>query len=135
MDDPSSTRLPSQCPSCSGDLEITELRCRECSTEIRGHFAPTRLVNLPEPYASVLEMFLRVRGNVKDMERELGLSYPTVRSRLEEAFVAAGLGSEARESEVELRSQRLDIIGALERGEIPAAEAIEKVRQMRKIRR
>ena len=47
------------------------------------------MVNLPEPHASLLELFLRVRGNVKEMERELGLSYPTVRARLEAALGAA----------------------------------------------
>jgi hypothetical protein len=77
-------------------------------------------------------MFLRVRGNVKDMERELGLSYPTVRARLEEAFAAAGLGREVRAAEEEIRSQRLEIIGALERGETSAAEAAEKLRQIQK---
>lgn len=111
------------------------MRCRDCSTEIRGHFASTRLVALPEPYASVLEMFLRVRGNVKDMERELGLSYPTVRARLEEAFAAAGFGHEARAAEEDLRSKRQEVIGSLERGEISAGEAVEKLRQISKDRR
>jgi hypothetical protein len=89
---------------------------------------------MPEPHASLLEMFLRLRGNVKDMERELGLSYPTVRARLEEAFSAAGFSRGARTGD-DLRTQRLEIIGAVERGEIPASEAAEKLRRIQQDRR
>jgi hypothetical protein len=74
---------------------VTQLRCSNCGTEVNGAFALTRLATLREPHASLIEMFLRLRGNVKDMERELGLSYPTVRARLEEALVAAGFPKES----------------------------------------
>jgi hypothetical protein len=81
---------PAQCPVCQGDLLVTRLQCSACGTEVNGTFSLSRLATLPEPHASLLEMFLRVRGNMKEMERELGLSYPTVRARLEEALEAAG---------------------------------------------
>src|ERR671931_732084 len=80
---------PVHCPTCAGELVITRLQCPTCGTEVAGAFTLGRLAGLREPHASLLELFLRVRGNVKDMERELGLSYPTVRARLEEAFAAA----------------------------------------------
>ena len=80
---------PGQCPVCATELRVARLQCPACGTEVSGSFSRGRLVNLPEPHASLLELFLRVRGNVKDVERELGLSYPTVRARLEEAFAAA----------------------------------------------
>jgi hypothetical protein len=83
---------PSQCPVCKSKLLVTRLECSSCGTEVTGTFGLGRLATTPEPHASLLEMFLRVRGNVKEMERELGLSYPTVRARLEEAFEAAGYG-------------------------------------------
>ncbi len=83
---------PSQCPVCGNRLAVTRLECVSCSTDVTGAFALGRLATTPEPHASLLEMFLRVRGNVKEMERELGLSYPTVRARLDEAFEAAGYG-------------------------------------------
>jgi hypothetical protein len=93
-------------------------------------------VNLPEPHASLLELFLRVRGNAKEMERELGLSYPTVRARLEEAFTAAGLARAARAArepapESDLAQRRSDILDALERREITAAEAAAQLRALR----
>ena len=83
---------PSQCPVCNSKLLVTRLECSSCGTEVTGTFGLGRLATTPEPHASLLEMFLRVRGNVKEMERELGLSYPTVRARLDEAFEAAGYG-------------------------------------------
>ena len=84
--------LPSQCPMCKSMFLATRLECSSCGTEVTGAFGLGRLATTPEPHASLLEMFLRARGNVKEMERELGLSYPTVRARLEEAFEAAGYG-------------------------------------------
>jgi len=95
MEDEQTGNIPPQCPVCEGDLTVTQLRCTNCGTEVNGSFALGRLATLREPHASLLEMFLRVRGNVKDMERELGLSYPTVRARLEEAFTEAGFPKES----------------------------------------
>src|SRR5438105_14455673 len=86
---------PVHCPTCAGELVITRLQCPACGTEVAGTFTLGRLAGLREPHASLLELFLRVRGNVKEMERELGLSYPTVRARLEEAFEAAGFPRDA----------------------------------------
>lgn len=123
---------PERCPSCDGTLEVTRLRCVDCGTEVNGLFAGERLVNLPEPYASVLELFLRVRGNVKDMERTLGLSYPTIRSRLEEAFDAAGFGKQREGPSPAQR--RIEILGRVSRGELSAAAAAEQFRRTSKRR-
>ncbi|HEX6507459.1 MAG TPA: DUF2089 family protein [Chloroflexota bacterium] len=90
MEEQQSAILPSRCPVCRSDLVVTKLECISCGTEVTGTFGLGHLASLQEPYATLLEMFLRARGNVKEMERELGLSYPTVRARLEEAFEAAG---------------------------------------------
>ncbi len=93
------SNTPTQCPVCNGDLLVTRLECSACGTEVNGTFTLGHLANLREPHASLIEMFLRVRGNVKDMERELGLSYPTVRARLEEALEAAGFEKETTRSD------------------------------------
>ena len=132
---------PVSCPACGGDLLVTRLQCPNCRTEVSGTFShparagagarPTRLVNLSEPFASLLELFIRVRGNVKDVERELGLSYPTVRARLDEAFKAAQPFFEpaAPPAAGISAQQRAAILSALERGEITAAEATTRLRQ------
>lgn len=121
--------FPARCPVCHGDLHVTRLRCPSCLAEVGGDFPLNRLATLREPYASLIELFLRVRGNVKEMERELGLSYPTVRARLEEALQAAGFG---REAEPELGNRRSEILDSLERGEITASEAAQRLRELKR---
>jgi hypothetical protein len=125
--------LPTQCPSCRSDLAITRLTCPACGTEVTGSFSLSKLARLGEPHAALLELFLRVRGNVKEMERLLGLSYPTVRARLEEALAAAGLDREAAPAltEPELRQRRELVLDQLERGEIVAADAAARLRELR----
>ncbi|MGH2344359.1 MAG: DUF2089 domain-containing protein [Chloroflexota bacterium] len=127
--------LPTQCPSCTGPLAITRLTCPACGTEVGGAFSLGRLASLREPHASLLELFLRLRGNMKQMERTLGLSYPTVRARLEEALTAAGLD---REEEIvpltrpdpDLSERRAAILNGLEQGEIAPAEAAARLREL-----
>src|SRR5256714_10044843 len=124
---------PAHCPTCAGELVITRLQCPTCGTEVAGTFTLGRLAGLREPHASLLEIFLRVRGNVKEMERELGLSSPTVRARLEEALAAAGLDRAPQPvlDESELAAQRAAILDALERGEITATEAATRLREVK----
>ena len=124
--------LPTQCPSCGSTLAITRLTCFSCGTEVAGAFSLSRLASLREPHASLLELFLRVRGNVKDMERILGLSYPTVRARLEDALEAAGLDREEPPlSEAELTKRRATILADLEQERITPTEAATRLRELR----
>jgi len=127
--------LPIQCPSCTGPLAITRLTCPACGTEVGGGFSLSRLAGLREPHASVLELFLRARGNMKEMERTLGLSYPTVRARLEEALTAAGLDRDEplapmTRPELELPRRRAAILASLEHGEISPGEAADRLRDL-----
>ena len=80
------------CPVCSGELAVTRLRCGQCGTTIEGEFAVGRFGRLGKDQLVVLESFLRSRGNLRDMERELGISYPTVRARVEALVRALGFG-------------------------------------------
>lgn len=80
------------CPVCAHELAVTRLRCGECGTVIEGEFTVGRFGRLNHEQTQVLESFLRSRGNLRDMERELGISYPTVRSRVEAVVRALGFG-------------------------------------------
>jgi hypothetical protein len=80
------------CPVCASELAVTRLRCGECGTTIEGEFSVGRFGRLTREQTQVLESFLRSRGNLRDMERELGISYPTVRSRVEQLVQALGFG-------------------------------------------
>jgi hypothetical protein len=85
----------STCPVCSNELAVTRLHCRSCGTTLEGDFSVGRFGRLNRDQVLLLESFLRSRGNLRDMERELGISYPTVRSRVEALIRALGFGPRA----------------------------------------
>ena len=78
------------CPICSGELAVTRLHCRACGTTLEGDFNVGRFARLSREQFALLESFLRSRGNLKEMERELGISYPTVRARVDALLRALG---------------------------------------------
>jgi hypothetical protein len=82
----------STCPVCSGELAVTRLRCTSCGTTLEGEFSVGRFARLSRDQMALLESFLRSRGNLRDIEREMGISYPTVRSRVEALVRALGFG-------------------------------------------
>jgi len=131
MEEQTSSHMPAHCPVCEAGLIVTRLQCPQCGTEVTGNFTLSRLASVREPHASLLELFLRVRGNLKEMERELGLSYPTVRARVEEAMEAVGLGRAGQRSSDEEAERRKVILDELENGEITAADASARLRELR----
>lgn len=128
--------MPTQCPSCTAALVVSRLQCPACGTEVTGLFRPGRLINLPEPHASLLELFLRVRGNVKEMERALGLSYPTVRARLEKAILATGLdGDDGATAKADRGAEeRSAILEELSQGVIDGRTAAARLRELQQRR-
>jgi hypothetical protein len=111
------------CPVCSGELTITRLHCRSCGTALEGEFGVGRFGRLNRDQMSLLESFLRARGNLKEMERELGISYPTVRGRVDALVRALGLGEGDADVEVEPFDENEVDHSVLEGGEAdPGAE-------------
>ena len=82
----------STCPVCEGRLQVTRLHCNTCGTTIEGEFNVGRFAHLGREQMSLLESFLRSRGNLRELERELGISYPTVRGRVEQMLRTLGFG-------------------------------------------
>ena len=78
--------MPASCPSCRSGLRVAALICTSCATRVEGSFTPCPVCRLGSEDRALLELFLRCRGNAKKIERTLGLSYPTVRLRLEELW-------------------------------------------------
>ena len=132
----------STCPVCEGELAITRLHCRSCGTSLEGEFGVGRYGRLSREQLSLLESFLRSRGNLKEMERELGISYPTVRGRVEALVRALGRadGDEAPEEPMgadapnptsdDDASERRAILDRLARREMSAEEAAEALRAL-----
>ena len=132
------------CPVCSGELAVTRLRCGTCGTTLEGEFSVGRFASLTREQTQVLESFLRSRGNLRDMERELGISYPTVRARVEALVRALGFGprdedpaataqeaaAAAVASAEELAAGRRAILERLANHELSAEEAAEAIRSL-----
>jgi hypothetical protein len=112
----------STCPVCEGELTISRLHCRSCGTALEGEFGVGRFGRLSKEQMSLLESFLRSRGNLKEMERELGISYPTVRGRVDALVRALGL-ADGVEDEAELDGSGVDQAGSAAAEEAEAAEA------------
>lgn len=112
------TKFINNCPICGKEMVITRIKCEDCGTEISGSFSlPTLFLNLSEDQIEFIKIFVKCRGNIKEVEKELGISYPTVRNKLNEVIIAMGY-------KVEEDGVREKILEDLERGEITVDEAV-----------
>ncbi|HAM43523.1 MAG TPA: hypothetical protein DCM67_00665 [Propionibacteriaceae bacterium] len=87
-------RAPADCPVCGGELITTRVGCRACGTELVGEFAHCDFCGLDERETEVLRVFLASRGNLREVEKHLGVSYPTARARFTELLAKLGLAGE-----------------------------------------
>ena len=129
----------STCPVCSQELAVTRLHCRSCGTTLEGDFSVGRFGRLSRDQLTLLESFLRSRGNLREMERELGISYPTVRSRVEALVRALGFGARGDDDAVDegplaaaqsAVDRRRAVLEQLARHEIGAEEAAAAIRAL-----
>ncbi len=121
-----------QCPTCGGELTITGLHCRSCHTRIESEYSTCRFCRLSQEDLDFIEIFVKNRGNIREMERELEISYPTVRSRLNDVIKELGYEVEVESAASdEMAAERRTILKQLNEGEISAAEATELINQLR----
>jgi hypothetical protein len=127
----------STCPVCSNELFVTRLHCASCGTTLEGDFSVGRFGRLNRDQVVLLESFLRSRGNLRDMERELGISYPTVRSRVEALVRALGFGPRSDDEPesppdkpTDRASARQAILERLAAHDITADEAAAAIRTL-----
>ena len=116
--------LPMTCPVCDHRLTVTRLHCRNCDTTLEGHFETGRLGGLTAEQLSFVESFLYCEGKLNRMEGVLGLSYPTLRSRLSQVIEAMGfeVGPEQHDLSDEQRHKVLDELAT---GQISSEQAME----------
>jgi hypothetical protein len=110
-----------KCPICAETLQVTRLECEACGTTLQGSFSLGRFHALTNEQLEFLGTFIRARGSFKDVERELGISYPTVRSRLDAVIRALGFPSQVvtdRDTE-----RRKEILRELAEGRIAPDDA------------
>ncbi|MBD0292226.1 MAG: DUF2089 domain-containing protein [Jiangellaceae bacterium] len=82
---------PGHCPVCGDELRVTRLGCGSCGTELSGQFASCPYCALRESDRRILRSFLVSRGNMRELARELGVSYPTARVRFAQLLSRLGL--------------------------------------------
>jgi len=115
-------RPPSNCPVCNHRLATTRLTCPECSTELSGAFTSCEFCALSDEDREVLRVFLASRGNMKELERHLGVSYPTARARFDALLVKIGIDRPAAAP-----PGRVELMEQVARGEIEIDEALNRL--------
>ncbi|MDP4143331.1 MAG: DUF2089 domain-containing protein [Bacillota bacterium] len=118
-------KIITQCPVCSSKLTVTKLKCRKCDTVIENNFELSKFSYLSTEQLNFIEVFIKCKGNIKDVERELGISYPTVRGKLEDVIAALGYSAPAKAKQ----DDNSEIISRLEKGEISAEEALNLLKK------
>jgi len=115
-------RPPTSCPVCNHRLATTRLTCPECTTELSGAFTSCEFCVLSDEDRDVLRVFLASRGNMKELERHLGVSYPTARSRYDSLLSKLGIERAAAPA-----PSRIELMEQVARGEIDVEEAMRRL--------
>ena len=140
-----------RCPACDGRLFPRELECVDCGLHLQASYPRNEFARLDDDALHLLRIFVACEGRIRDMERALGVSYPTVKSRLAGLRETLGFGGEnarqqkprqqkprrkeARQHKEEPtpkeapKPQASDTIGRLERGEIDFDEAMRRLQR------
>jgi hypothetical protein len=119
--------MPTACPVTGEPLTVTRLECEASGVAIEGRFTPNEFALLPEEQLEFLRIFVKVRGNLKEAERVLGLSYPTVRLRFDNLLRALGY-----EAGPDTGEERANVLEQLEKGAISAEEATRQLQALKR---
>lgn len=117
-------KVISRCPVCNHELTVVRLKCDSCETVIENNFRLSKFDYLSDEELYFTETFIWCRGNIKEVEKELGISYPTVRSKLDAIIKKLGYESDSHGH----ATQKEEILKALESGEITVEEAISQLK-------
>ena len=118
-------KAPGKCMVCGGTLRVTRLKCDTCESELSGSFTPCRFCSLDPQNLAFLEIFIKNRGSIKDIEREMGISYPTVRNNLDNLLTALGYGKEQTRP-----LTKKEILDRLAKKEISSADALAMLEEL-----
>lgn len=121
--------MPTHCPVSGEPLEVTRLHAPRSGVAIEGRFLPNEFALLDRESLDLLRLFVKVRGNLKELERILGVSYPTVRGRFESLLRALGYETLVDDAEV-VAAARSEILLQIERGEVSAEEATKALQAL-----
>jgi hypothetical protein len=135
-------KLFDKCPSCGGQLTITECQCNKCRLQMRGEFQPGPLAALSDDQMTFIRVFLSARGNLSEVERVLGISYPTIRNKLDEINSSLERAGEPAEpprgrnsgapaaGSTLIEETRKDILKKVADGKLSPSEAVQKLHEV-----
>ncbi len=112
-----------KCPNCGRKMDVVALKCPFCGTGVTGRFVIDELFGLSKEQMKFVKIFLKHRGNLSEVQKELGISYPTARNRLDE--IVKSLGYDVEES---TKTGEKEILEKLKNGEISAQDAIKMLK-------
>ena len=115
-----------KCPVCGSTTEVTRISCNDCGTKIEGRFQLCKFCKLTDEQKTFIDAFIKCRGNIKEVEKELGVSYPTVKNRLEDVVSALGYKPEP---EPEVPGKKKEILDKLNSGELSVEEALDMLKE------
>ena len=122
--------LPSQCPICGDEVFVTRIDCRNCDTIIEGRFFSRTFSQLTPEQMDFVETFVRLEGKITRMEKELNLSYPTIRKQLHDVIQSLGYEPGAEDELAELsEEERQQILNELDSGDISLEDALKKLQE------
>ena len=135
-------KLFNQCPACGSPLVITECKCPACQLQMRGEFQSGQLSSLSDEALTFIKVFLSARGNLTEVERVLGISYPTIRNKLDEInnilnrsvetiiIPEKTTGSATEKKATSVEDLRKDILQQVSDGRLSPAEAAQKLKDL-----
>lgn len=126
------------CPVCKHELNVVKLHCEHCDTEVTGTFTLSKFNYLETEKLYFIEIFIKNRGNIKAIEKELNISYPTVKKILDEVIVGLGYSADydededikEKENKKDLKNQiKQTILEQIEKGQMTVNEALEALKK------
>lgn len=114
-----------RCPVCGEHMEVTRLYCNHCNTTIEGNFSLCKFCKLTKEQKDFIETFIKCRGNIKEVEKDLGISYPTVRSKLDDVVSALGYPVKSSGNDEEKKA----VLDRFNKGEISYEEALKLLKE------
>ena len=140
-------KIIESCPSCGGPVEISEVRCTRCETKVQARYRPCDFCALSQEQSTFLHIFLTSRGNLSDVEKRLGVSYPTVRAKQDEVIARQESTDQERRQQQQQQqpaptpapapresnggaSDRRAILEAVSRGELDPTVGLERIRAL-----
>jgi len=121
---PEARTIDCDCPYCGAGMAVARMRCDACGVEIAGEFPRIRLGGMAVEHQRFIEMFVLSGGNLKEMAEQVGVSYPTIRSRLDKVI-------DALRAEIgKTRTVKGNVLDAVEFSRKSAEEAARLIKEI-----